>query len=698
MKSRWVPDPLDGVLLIALVAVVLSVTYAYVSTERFFYYWDFAVHQDLAWTTAAAFRESWGAGWREVRRSLAEDYNALFAVPLAPLLGRLWDSRLAYEGSLALVYLCPFVLSIGALATRVISGPARTVFWTAAWLTLFVPMAWVPTLRGYPDAGAATLVVVASCVYLREDDHRSIRDAAVIGVLLTLSVLFRRHFLYAALAFVVSAIVYELARAVSRHRHDRRELRTACAALGARIVVGALAATVLMAALGRGFVERLRSYDFASLYRGYEEPALVVLGWYARVYGAAVLALAALGVIAGWRSRILHRSRMAFLALFGALSLLQWLLAVRQLGEQYTLHFTPVIVLGLAALLWTIWSIEAPLRRAVARTAFTVVLVANVLFGLSTVAVGSSVRRAFGGAWVPLVRWDYETLAELVEYLRKTTNPEEGLYVVASSHAINPDILRHAEWTLHGRRDVCLDLLSVPAIDSRDEYPLGALLEAQHVILVRPLQTHLRPEEQRVLGVVYDLFTKDEEIARDFTERPDRFALHGGAAISVYSRRRPTDLPTALRTLAVIEQQVPTRPGQLPDWTVVSRRYRAWVTRNRDSSTKWVAHPSPRGQTPSTVLAWLGPKTEQAEILGTVTFVDQRCLGATLAFATADAGGMLTPLATIQRRPGEDGRFRLPLAAGAGRLVISLLDYAEGASIDYCLLTVDPLVLRPAPH
>jgi hypothetical protein len=58
---------------------------------------------------------------------------------------------------------------------------------------------------------------------------------------------------------------------------------------------------------------------------------------------------------------------------------------------------------------------------------------------------------------------------------------------------------------------------------------------------------------------------------------------------------------------------------------------------------------------------------------------------------------VISPLATVQRRPGEDGRFQVAIAPGPGRLVISLLDLAEGVSIDHCLLKIDPLVVRPAP-
>ena len=55
MKWRRGLDPIDGVLLVALVLVVLAVTRAYVTSERFFYYWDHALFQDLAETTASTF-------------------------------------------------------------------------------------------------------------------------------------------------------------------------------------------------------------------------------------------------------------------------------------------------------------------------------------------------------------------------------------------------------------------------------------------------------------------------------------------------------------------------------------------------------------------------------------------------------------------------------------------------------------------
>jgi hypothetical protein len=329
--------------------------------------------------------------------------------------------------------------------------------------------------------------------------------------------------------------------------------------------------------------------------------------------------------------------------------------------------------------------------------ALALLLAVNVVLGLypASPALLKRLGRTFAGSWPPLVRSDHAEIVELVESLRDLAKPDEGIFVVASSPAINADLLRHAELALHPGQ-ARLRLLRVPTVDSRDRYPLDDLLEAQHVVLVRPLQTHLRPEEQRVLGVVYDLFTTHQEIARDFAPTPVYIGLAYGVTVTVQSRARPTDLTTGLRTLALMEQRIPSRPGLQADWVAVSRRFPSWLSRNPDGSTACVAHPSRRGEAPSTVLAYVGPRLREAEFDGTVRFIDARCPGATLDFFTVDDEGRLDGLATVRRRPGDDGRFQVRVAPGErGRLALSLLDYGDGASIDHCLLEVDPLIGKP---
>ena len=108
--------PLLGYVGAMLFAFVLCVVY--VRTERTVHFWDFAGYHNLVWRTASAFRESVAAGIVFVHDSLGQSYNALFALPLAPLQALFGSSRLTYVLSVALVYHVPYAVVLGLIAAR----------------------------------------------------------------------------------------------------------------------------------------------------------------------------------------------------------------------------------------------------------------------------------------------------------------------------------------------------------------------------------------------------------------------------------------------------------------------------------------------------------------------------------------------------------------------------------------------------
>jgi hypothetical protein len=682
----------DVAALIAYAAVVLSVTFAYVSSERTFYFWDQAAYQDIAAQTASAFRESTGRGFVFLQESFAEDYNALFALPLAPWLLAFGTSRLAYELGLALCYLVPLPLALGALAVRVVPTGGRMVFWTAVGAALLVPMTWVPTLRGYPDSGAATLVVLATLVFLDDDRLEKRRTLVRLGGLLGLAVVFRRHFAYAVAAFLLSIVALSL---FARRGADRSRSLTARAAglvLRVSLVAGiALATAVVIAPRS---VRRMAEHDFLALYRSYEQPLGALVTYFGGCYGWLTLLLAGAGFAAAFSTPVVRR-RSAFVLTFACLSWAQWCLVVRQVGEQYTLHFTPAIVLGLVLL-----PLALPRRRPPGLRPLAVVLVlgssvVNFAVGLwgPWTGVPPSVEALVAGQWPPLVRSDHAEMAELVRVLRAESGPPGGVVLVSSSPCLNASILASADRAVPGATG-SLDVLPVPLVDSDGFYPLNELLAARRVLLARPFQHHLALQEQQVLRTVYDTFAAGLGIARDFTESSRVFQLEG-CSVSVFERRKPTALATALAMLRAFQERVPVRPVMQPDWVVVERQYLTWLSRNPDGSTSLVAHPSPRDETPSTTFAALDRSATPVTSEGTIRFEDARCPGATLRFWAMEDGGARRLLEDVRRRPEDDGRFRVPLAPRPGeRLFLSLIEYAEGAPTNFCLLTIDPFVLR----
>lgn len=691
----WRAWAVDVALSVVLVAVVLSVTWVYVASERTFYFWDQAAYHDIAAEAASAFRKSAGSGFVYLQESFTGDYNALFALPLVPWLLAFGDSRLAFELSLAFCCLVPLPLAIGAVAVRLVPTGGRAAFWLAAGLTLLLPMTWVPTFRGYPDSGGAALMVVATLVFLEDDRLRKPRTLVVLGGLLGLAVVFRRHFAYAVVAFLLSILAHAALPWPMRDRDRPGPSRLVAVALRV-LLVGGIALAVA-AAVGYDFVRRMLAYDFPTLYRSYEQPLGALAAFFSSCYGWITLLLACAGFGVAALSPFGERRRASFVLLFAVLSWAQWWLLVRQVGEQYTLHFTPTIVLGLVLLLLT--PFPGPLA-GLRPSAVVLVLgssIANLVFGLwgPETHVPPSLEALVVERWTPLVRSDYSEIADLVRVLR-AGGPERGVFVLASSTCLNSSIVSSADRTVPGATGA-LEVLPVPAADSDGYYPLNELLAARYVLLARPFQDHLGPREQLILRTVYDTFAAGRGMAWDFAESPRVFRLDG-CTVSLLERQRPTASATALAMLRAFEERVPRRPGLQPDWVVIDRRFPTWLTRNADGSTMLVAHPAPRGVTPSTTFVAVERFAGPIRSKGDIRFHDARCQGATLRFWAMGKGGAPEPLQEIKRRPEDDGHFSVRVAPRPGeRLFLSLLEHAEGASIDYCLLTIDPFVVVTTP-
>jgi hypothetical protein len=685
-------------LLLALVTVAAALTALYVGTENTYYFWDQAVYQNLAIRTALGFRQSFAAGMQVVRQSTLEDYNAFFALPLVPLLWAFGESRLAYELALALAYAVPLALTLGSIAALLVRGPHVVVFWTTATVTILTPMVWVPEFRGYPDVGAALLVALALRLTLADRALRRPRTILGAGALLAAAAIYRRPFLFAGPAFLAAAFVSAVVEdALPLRREPRRAVLSALGA-GARVLLSAVAGLAFAFLVGRTVLLRLLAHDFYGLYTAYLMPPWQVALSYVSPYGWIACAGAVVGFVGGALTGILDRPRALFVAAFGAFTFLEWTIVVRQVGEQYTLQFTPIVILGLVSFGWMLWTKGTGGLRDLVPHAAQFYLLANALFGLADLDVAYrqvAGRSLLAASWPPLWREDHESIGILVHRVRGLVKPGEPVFVAASSATMNPDLLLNAERALYGWEAARLNVLDVPAIDSRDQYPIEALLQAQLVVLVDPVQVHLAPDEQKVVGVVHDMFLEGAVMARDFKKVPQGPWLRDGAVVSFYRRQRASTLETGLATLEYMRERVGRVPGSQPDWAVVSERYPSWTSRRADRATTLTWHPAKPGDDPKPVAVYLPDPPLEARVSGAFEFTNERCPGAAAVFASLAADGTVRDLQEVVRRPGEPGAFEASFAVPPGeRLLLRLSAPAGQTSVDYCLLRVDRLVLR----
>ena len=655
---------IDGFFLFLLILATVAVTSIYVSSEHTFYWWDYAGYNTATVNTANLFRDSPNQAWRGVIESLSKEKNLLISLPLVPFILLFGESRLSYVLSVSLIYVLPFRLLLGAISAKLIPVYPRLVFWSTVLLSLLIPMSWIPTLRGYLDTGGCVFIALAILVYLQDVKLKSWWRIPLIGFLLAVAVLFRRHFAYSAIAFLGAAALQAFIEFIILIRRKKTALPfpknedTAMLypyryLLESGVKLGLIAATsltVLMLVAG-DFTRSAVTVDYRNLYAAWSLPVSDILTRYASFYGLGTWLLVAIGFSAGILTGVLVSEAAIFISLFGILSLVEWLLVLRYGYLHYTIHVTPIALLGLSAFFWTTWLTLRGKIRYLILGAAGLYLVVNAAVGLIPVKVDLS--KLFVANFPPLVRSDYGEVVKLVEFLRKIAPNEEPIYIVGASNSFNANILRQANRKLNPPSGWWkLNTIGRPQIDSRDTYPLPELLMSQYAVVAVPFQQVLlsdeqvlRSHEQDVVKVVYDAFTQNWEISRDFQQLPEQFQLENGVTVRVYQRIRPTAIATAVKTLDAMQKQIGEKPGTQLDWISLNQSIYTSanysVSRESDNQYQIVTHPIKNSQKLDTSFLYLGSISDKPQVTGKLNLPNKQCPGVFLRLTLWNKQGKL---------------------------------------------------------
>ncbi|OKH21604.1 hypothetical protein NIES593_15425 [Hydrococcus rivularis NIES-593] len=409
------------------------------------------------------------------------------------------------------------------------------------------------------------------CTYaLPDKGMNSLWQVPLLGFLLALAILFRRHFAYSARAFLVAMFLQGFIIFSNEVRNEpRRALKnlTRYTFLISLIGLSSLATLTLLAPK---FLVNILTTNYRFLYASYEKSLAENFQYYGETYGWLFGSLTVLGFSTGTLTRVLLPLKTSFILIFGSISLIQWGLFSRQLGIHYTTHFTWFVALGLTALLWTTGLILKKKARILMLVAVIILLTSNAVMGLTSLGIfDNSIRPFFSASQPPIVRQDYDEIHRLIDYLRQLSPERKPIFVAASSGILNDSLLQVAQEQIYGRK--LFRVIDTPDVDSRDYYPLSSLLEAQYVIVATPFQHHLPPEEQDVVKVVVDAFTENWELIRDFQRLPKQFVLDKGVKVSIYERTRLTSAETILQTLHLMQERIQPKPSNQSDWIVFSR-------------------------------------------------------------------------------------------------------------------------------
>jgi hypothetical protein len=708
-----------NLLFIIAVSAVL-VAYWYVAQENDIYFYDYSQYQDRVAFISDVMQDL-GSNpilnslrlLRNVWNSTGTDYSYYHALLPSFMVMALGNSRVVYILSSVFFYLLPYILVVGGLAVMLIRGRPILVFWSAAFITLFISASWIPTLRGYPDNGAAALIGLAIIIYSRDRTLRRSWQILSIGVCLALAILFRRHFLYGAIAVIFAVGLQTILDSIADFQRKSPDAMRKLLSVGVRIGLVVSSLLVFTTILGWPFLERVLSTNFSQLYISYERTPAQNLGFFASHYGFIAIVASIVAFVAGPRMNILVRSTTLTIVIFESYSIIQWLLQVRQLGFHYTLHFTLGIVLGLVALIWIVWSKLHAWRRGAVLLGIGAFIGFNFWVGLAPTNIldtnrsyskrydlieipapthNSPGRELFARNNPPLQRDDYQAMAELVEYLLRTTSPDEQIYVAASSVLLSDNHLWHTLRILQRNDHFNLAggiFVAGASIDSTTSIPITGLIRAEYVVVANPMQYHLAETEHDLLRVVLEMFHQNWPFTQDFVKLPVLFQLEDQVVVEVYQRINDTSPSVALKTLRDMQAFVGETSGDQPLWADLNAS-NVDITASLDTSYSFSSNLES-----DLYFAYLNEVENPIEISGRWLVTDPAC--GSLSLMLVDAQRIDNPLETVQLDADEpDFNIALTRPDKMANLIVRVSRNADQDDISNCSFAVENLTVEGA--
>ncbi len=738
LAQKWVERQkvlVNASFLAMLTLIIITVTTLYITNEQNFHWWIDWYYPALE--IANALRESPQTAIELLVKSLGQERNRLYTLPLAPFFWTFGNSRLTYEIGLALVYLLPLPLIMGAIACSIIQTQRHLVFWLTAFITILVPVAWVPTFMGIPDTGGAVFLGLATLVYLKDIRLKQWWRVAAIGILIGMAILLRRPFIYGGFALLAAIGIQGLMFFAVEVR--KRSIMAVRSLLLVGVKLGLMGATTLatLMLVAPGFTYGALTINYSSLYTSWSLPFRDSLNLYAGFYGWGTWLLVAIGFSAAIITRAVALPAIAFTGISGAISLVIWIFVLRYGNVFYSLQTTPVIIIGLVAFFWTTSiRLKGNVRQVMLGIAGSY-LVINFIIGLTPIGkITTAFQPFFALSTPPLVHTDTADVLKLVDYLRQIAPKEEPIFVVGFQRLnLDSSLVKVAELMKYGRDRRILNVLQVPKVNSRDEYPLQPLLQAQYVVVPSRLPDYpgvpvtapvvgewLPNKEHEVVRVVFDAFTKNWEIAKDFKRLPVKFSLENKTTVWIYQRIRPTTLATAVQTLDIIKQQVGQRPGSQLDWISLSPLWNNSALAQNTNNThqvivyasdsevrKALAMMSPsapwdavsanpdRTQSLNKSFLYMGSLPEKVEVTGDVMLLDKPCVSLSLGLAMLNQKGQIISSTDKQFFPNKSN-FHLAISGKkADYLLLSVRSYDENNVVNSCTSEINSLAVSSQP-
>ncbi|WP_303015139.1 hypothetical protein [Holdemania massiliensis] len=384
------------------------------------------------------------------------------------------------------------------------------------------------------SAGLPFITSILLLVYADGLEKFSWRNNIFIGLSMIILLLVRRWFAYWIVGFYVAYTLAYLIREGIDHALTKEKIKVQFLNM---LVCGLIPLTILLTLFFPLF-RTITTYNYAEAYSVAKVGgAAYIIGWFIQFYGWLLILLLIPGVVYGIKLKK-HR-------LITILCIIQTLLAiilfnrVQSFGSHhYYIINGPVMILMMIGLEKIVDSLS-PKTGVVLLVSSACLLCVNfsktVLFGKNQKADQTLDKfNVLISAPFPdlRIRNDLDQIRNMADFLDKTPNEYEYVYVLSNSVLFNDDMLRNAFFP--EKNEGVANLLVADAYDYRDGIPED-FFQYYYIVVADPIQLQFGEENQKCVSILAEFMLNSEE-SDPYYRIVREYDLDNDVHVNIYQR------------------------------------------------------------------------------------------------------------------------------------------------------------------
>lgn len=485
------------------VFIFISVTafvFAEISRDRFIYFWDFGGYWGVTIEHSRNFFINPIQMLHNLYNSInTSEYNNIIPTLLALPMKIMGESFISYVILILVLFLFPMSLVLSYCfysLTKLIEWNGLP-FPVLLLIILSFPMLYLPLFFGYLDGACLLTVAILWLITVKINWYKyEYKKYLAIAIMLLLLILQRRYFAFFAAGYVFSLLIFVIVKIIQEKTQRLQILK--CFILN--ISLCGLFCLGFLLTFFREFLKQSIFNDFSIAYSAYSTgdyfDNFLNIG---KSLGIFICLLIAVGFIVGITKK---QSRSFTIMLVSSLFVTQLLFfRIQSMGMHHRyLLYSQIVILILICISWLYNSLLLK-KQWVILLFVSLLLISNFAYFYRLIPTSKLGTMLYSKeSYQPKVRDDIAQLQLLANDLKSmTTVDDERIYVLASSTVLNDDILR--KLYLPDTLNYILNLDASSNVDLRDGFPT-AFLTADFIVVADPIQYHLRPEDQQVVGIL----------------------------------------------------------------------------------------------------------------------------------------------------------------------------------------------------